>query len=187
MISKKNKVIFFITAIFFSIVLVVNAQEGVELGDTVSVTAEVVSIDKKARTVVVRGPEGNEVEIDVPEEARNFDQIEVGDQVNVTYYESVALFLGDAGTQPAADADVVAARTKKGEKPGGVVVETDEISALVTAIDRDNHKVSLKGPKGKTVTINVDPAVNDLKNIKVGDSVHARITKAIAISVEKGM
>ena len=70
MISKKNKVIFFITAIFFSIVLVVNAQEGVELGDTVSVTAEVVSIDKQARTVVVRGSEGNEVEIDVPEEAR---------------------------------------------------------------------------------------------------------------------
>lgn len=185
--SKKSTILFIVIAIFFGLASVANAQKGVELGDAVSVTAEVVSIDKEARTVVVRGPEGNEVEIDVPEEARNFDQIEVGDQVNVTYYESVALFLGKPGTQPEGKVDMAGARAEKGEKPGGVVVQTAEISAKVTAIDKDNNQVSLQGPEGNTVTVSVDPEVNDLKNIKVGDSVHARITKAIAISVEKGM
>ena len=105
-------------ALFICFASVAIAQEGVELEDAVSVTAEVVYIDKQDRIVVVKGPEGNYAEIDVPEAARNFDQVRVGDQVKVTYYESVALFLGDTGTLPKENVDVVTARAKKGGKAG---------------------------------------------------------------------
>jgi hypothetical protein len=185
--KSKKKALFVIIAIFLGLGSVANAQEGVELGEAVSVTAEVVYIDKQDRIVVLRGSEEKYVEIDVPEEARNFDQIRVGDQVKVTYYESVALFLGDAGTLPDENVDVVAARSKKGEKPGGLVIGTVDISALVMQIDKENQKVYLQDPGGNTVAVSVDPSLNDLKDMKAGDLVHARFTKAVAISVEKGM
>ena len=53
-------------------------------------------------------------------------------------------------------------------------------------IDKEIHKVYLQDPSGRTVRVNVDPSINDLKDMKVGDLVNARFTKAVAISVEKG-
>jgi nucleoid-associated protein YgaU len=46
-----------------------------------------VGIDKADRTVALLGPEGDVVEVEVSSEARNFDQIEIGDKVKVEYYE----------------------------------------------------------------------------------------------------
>ncbi len=182
---KKSTALSVMMALIVCLASTAVAQKGVELEDAVSLTAEVVYIDKQDRIVVVKGPEGNYHEIDVPEAARNFDQVRVGDQVKVTYYESVALFLGDTGSLPEENVDVMAARAKKGEKPGGVLVGTVEISALVMLIDKENHKVYLQDPSGRTVKVNVDPGISDLKDMAVGDLVHARFTKAVAISVEK--
>ncbi len=162
----------------------INAQ-GVKVGGVVKVTAEVVAIDRVDRTVALLGPRGNVVEVEVGHGARNFDQIEVGDQVNVEYFESVALYLGKKGQKPKATAGLVAARSAKGDKPAGVVVEVVDISAKVQAIDREKRKVSLKRPDGKLVTHKVDESVKAFDTLKVGDSIHARITEAIAISVEK--
>ncbi len=162
----------------------INAQ-GVKVGAAVKVTAEVVAIDRVDRTVALLGPRGNVVEVEVGHEARNFDQIEIGDWVKVEYYESVALYLGKKGQKPKATAGLVAARSAKGDKPAGIVVEVVDISATVQAIDRGTRKVSLKRPDGKLVTTKVDESVKAFDTLKVGDSIHARITEAIAISVEK--
>lgn len=158
--------------------------QGVELGDAVVITAEVVAIDKVDRTLALLGPDGNVVAIEVGEEARNFDQIEVGDQVKVEYYESVAIYLGNPGTQPKADAGLVVARSAKGEKPAGYAVGAVDVAATVQAIDRTKRTVTLKGPEGNVITTKVDQSVKAFDTLKVGDSVHARYTEAIAISVE---
>ena len=162
----------------------INAQ-GVKVGGVVKVTAEVVAIDRVDRVLALLGPQGNVVEVEVGHAARNFDQIEVGDRVNVAYYESVALFIGKKGQKPKASAGLVAARSEKGDKPAGVVVEVVDVTATVQAIDRKTRKVSLKRPDGKLVTHKVDESVKAFDTLKVGDSIHARITEAIAISVEK--
>ncbi len=65
------------------------------------------------------------------------------------------------------------------------MVEVVDISATVQAIDRGTRKVSLKRPDGKLVTTKVDESVKAFDTLKVGGSIHARITEAIAISVEK--
>ncbi len=80
---------------------------------------------------------------------------------------------------------MMAARSAKGDKPAGVVVEVVDVSATVQAIDRKMRKVSLKRPDGKLVTTKVDESVKAFDTLKVGDSIHARITEAVAISVEK--
>lgn len=162
----------------------VSAQE-VELGEEVTVTAEVVAIDRVDRTLALLGPEGNVVVIEVSHAARNFDQIEVGDQVKAQYYESVALYLGKRGVKPEESAGLVVARSAKGDKPAVVAVEAVDISATVQAIDRTKRTVTLKGPDGKLLTTKVDKSVKAFDTLRVGDSIHARYTEAIAISVEK--
>jgi hypothetical protein len=159
--------------------------QGVELGDGVVVTAEVAAIDRVDRTLTLVGPEGNVVAIEVSHAARNFDQIEVGDRVKVEYYESVALYIGPKGQKPDATAGMVVARSAKGEKPAGVAVEAVDVAANVEAIDKKKRTVTLKLPDGKKVTTRVDQSVEAFDTLKVGDSIHARYTEAIAISVEK--
>ena len=92
--------------------------EGIELGNAYVMTASVVGIDKKDRTLTLRGSQGNVVTVEVTDDVRNFDQIEVGNNVKVTYYEAVAVYFGEHGTQPKADAGAVFARAPKGAKPG---------------------------------------------------------------------
>lgn len=162
----------------------IGAQE-VELGDGVAITAEVVAIDRTDRTLALLGPEGNVVEVEVGPEARNFDQIEVGDMVKAVYYESVALYLGKKGQKPEVSGGTVAARSAKGDMPAGAIVEAVDISAKVQAIDRNKRTVTLELPDGKKVTTKVDKAVKAFDTLKVGDSIHVRYTKAVAISVER--
>jgi len=158
--------------------------EGFKLGEAMVVTAEVLAIDKDDRVVTLRDPEGNVVDIEVSEEARNFDQVKVGDQVTIKYFESVAIYLGEAGTQPDAEAAVVASRAEEGDKPGGFAVATVDMSAAIVGIDRNNRTLTLKLPDGDVVTTDVDPAVEIFHTLRVGDTIHARLTKAFAISVE---
>ena len=158
--------------------------EGITLSESAVITAEVVAIDKEKRVVTLRGPENNLVEIEVSEEARNLDQVNVGDLLKVEYLESVAIYVGEAGTQPNADAAMVMARTDKGEMPGAFTVGTMEMSAAIVGIDRDERTLTLKLADGEIVTTDVDPAVQLFDTLRVGDTIHARITKAFAISVE---
>jgi len=161
------------------------SAEGVELGDGVVITAKVVHVDYIDRELGLLGSDGNVVYVEVGKEARNFDQIQVGDMLNVKYYESVALFIGKSGEKPEASSGVVAARSAKGDMPAGAVVETDDVSAKITAIDRENRTVTLELPGGEMVTKKVDPGVKAFETVQVGDSVNVRYTEAIAISVER--
>ena len=165
---------------------IVCAQEGkgVELRDAVVITAEVLAVDKEDRILTLLGPKKNVVDVHVSEEARNFDQIRVGDQLRIEYYESVAIYLGKPGTQPEEDAGLVVARSAKGEKPGGYAVGAIDVSASVLGIDKKNRTLTLENPEGYVVTTEVDKSVKAFDTLKVGDTIHARLTKAIAISVE---
>lgn len=159
--------------------------KGVVLGDVIVVTADVVGIDKTDRVLKLRGPDGRVVSLEVSHEARNFDQIEIGDKVRVEYHESVALYLGQHGQKPGASAGMVAARSAKGEKPAVAVVESIDVSAKIKAIDKANRSLTLELPDGSVSKTRVDPSIKAFDTLKVGDVIHARMTEAIAISVEK--
>jgi hypothetical protein len=159
--------------------------KGAGLANAVVVVAEVIGVDKSDRMVTLLGPHGNVVDIEAGEQVRNFDQIEVGDKVKATYFESIAIYLGEPGTLPKADAEQLAARAAEGDKPGGMVAGSLDVSALVKGVDKEKYELTLELPDGKVVTTEVDPAVKAFDKIKVGDSIHARLTRALAISVEK--
>ena len=142
-----------------------------------------VTVDKDKRTVTLKGSGGRTVTLKVGPNAKNFDQIKVGDKVKGKFLDSVALFVRKAGTPPDAAEMQAVSVAPRGQKPKAMTVDTVEISAKVEKIDYKKRLVTLKGPEGNTRTIKVDPRVKRLAEIKVGDDIVLRHTEALAIEV----
>ena len=77
-----------------------------------------------------------------------------------------------------------ASGTSTEKMPGAAAGEVVKVRGTVAAVDKENRTVTLKGPKGRTLTLDVkDPAKLDA--IKVGDPVVAAYVEAVAIQVKK--
>jgi len=175
----------FVLSLALGLTLVFGARAGaqVEVGDAVSVTATVESVDLATRTIELKGPEGKTSSVVVPESIANLDKLQVGDIVTTTYAVAVAAEILKPGEQ-AAPAAVSAAK-----QGGGEIVSARQISAVVKidSIDLATHSVTLTGPKGNTKTLKVKrPELQEkLKTLKPGDEVQLTYTEAMAISVER--
>jgi len=181
--KKKNTVIKIAVLLSFLFSITLYAQ-GIIIGDAVTITAEVYGVEKIDRTLWLIGPDKNVVEIDVSEDAKNFNQLQIGDIVNITYYESVSIFLGSPGELPKEETGSMIFRAAEGETPGGVAVEVSDVSAVVVSIDKENRFITLKGPLGNSFTTYVDESAIHFDKLNIGDVIHARYTKALAIDVE---
>jgi Cu/Ag efflux protein CusF len=83
---------------------------------------------------------------------------------------------------PGATGEKKPAMTEK--KPAVGEATALKIHGTVSAVDKENRTVTLKGPKGRTLTLDVkDPS--KLEVIKVGDPVVAVYMEAVAIEVKK--
>lgn len=161
-------------------VTVADAEGG---GVVVSVVGEITAVDAANRIVSIKGPKGNVSDMLVDERVRNLEQVKVGDRVRLTYRVGVALALlkGGDGIREKIETES-ASRSAPGAKPGGTLVKTTTVIANVEAVNQKRKIVTLKGPEGKVVDVQVkDPQV--LKDVKVGDQVGARITESVAVRV----
>jgi hypothetical protein len=150
----------------------------------VSVKATVQAIDTANRTVTLKGPRRT-VTLKVGPEAKNFDQVKVGDQVEVDFVDSVAIFVRKPEGAPSAqEADVVQVAAR-GKKPAVLAVSTRQLTATVVRINYKGRTVDLKGPDGVTVRLPVDKSVQGFQDVKKGDQVVVRHTEAVAIEVRK--
>lgn len=164
-------------------VSVTRDQNSATIQGVSKVTAKIVGIDPATRTVTLKTPSGKVLELEVTKEARNFDQLAVGDLVTAQYRESLTLSLADKKTKPSQSESASAERAALGTKPGGEIGREVTIIADVVAVDRHAQIVTLRGPRGDTVDLHVqDP--ERLKRVKKGDQVKAVYTEALAISVE---
>ncbi len=173
-----------LTATTFLIPSLAGAQ-GIEMQNTRVVMAAVVAVDPATRGMTLKGPDGGVVTIIIPPSDPHFDQIEVGDQVKVEYRESVALYLGKPGEKPETTAETVTATSPKGTQPKAVVAGVVDVSAKVMAIDKQNRTLTLELTDGRQVTTHVDESLPGFDAIQKGDLIHARLTEAIALSLEK--
>ena len=160
-----------------------SAPGQVSMGDAVQVQGKIKSVDKKSRSVVVIGPQGDEMFMTLGEDARNFDQIKAGDLVTLTYVQALALKLHkveNKGIRERVESEQ-AVRAKAGEKPAGAVERTVRVVANVVAVNPKAGTVTLRGAK-RTVELAVnDPAL--LKELKVGNQVEAEYVEAVALEV----
>jgi hypothetical protein len=65
--------------------------------------------------------------------------------------------------------------------PGGVVINTHQITATVKAIDTEDRKVTLVGPDGKEAVVKCGPEVVNFPQIQVGDQVKATVTQQLVV------
>ena len=151
---------------------------------SVQMTAQVEAINHETREVTLRGPQGNTVSLIVGEEARNLGQVKAGDLVNAEYVQSLSIEVvaGD-GSEPGAGGLTAAARAAEGDMPGGLVMDTQVVTASVEEIDLDNNTFKLKFPDGAVQQFSArDP--ENLKRADVGDMVIITTTEALALAVE---
>ena len=141
----------------------------------------VVSVDRKARTVVVQGPQGRKVTLNVPPEAQNLDQVKKGSRFQVRYVESVAVALSKGGAASASAGRTVRL-APKGGTPGGVAVSTMQVSATVEALDRTRRTIAVEGPQGNVFEFQVAPDVQ-LEGIQLGDLVTVVYAQALALQM----
>lgn len=150
----------------------------------VEISAQVVGIDKATRTVTLKGPKGDVVDVVASEEVKNFDQIRLGDFLFVRYAEALTLELKKTKVK-AGEPTVAgeAAKAKLGERPA--VAGARQVTALadVIAVDPKKSTITLKGPRGNVITLNVQNP-DQFKVVKKGDQVEVTYTEAIALSVE---
>jgi hypothetical protein len=150
---------------------------------TTRVTATVQEIVAATRTVLLRGRNGKIVEV-VVGEARNFDQLKVGDVVTVVYREALTLSLKkESNGIPSVEEHPSMERAPAGGKPGGTLGREVTIVTDVVAVSAKHRIVTLKGPKGNLVDLKVEDP-EQFANIRKGDQVKAVYTEALAISVD---
>jgi hypothetical protein len=155
--------------------------KGAVLGK-VTVTATVVAIDAATRTATLKGSNGKIVDVVVPPEARNFAEIRVGDLVTVEYVRALSMQLKPSPGVRSSTTETVTAPAPAGAVAGGAAAKQVVIMANVTAVNTKDGYVTLRGPKGNSVDLSVDPS--QLKRVKVGDQVEAVYTEAVAVTVQ---
>jgi Cu/Ag efflux protein CusF len=149
------------------------------------VRGTVAGVDKDAGTVTLKGPKGRTVTIEVKDKSK-LDQIKVGDPVVAAYMEAVAwrVVKAGSGAAPGVSTQETRVSSKPGETPAGAVGREVTATVTITAIDRKNHTVTVKGPQGGTETIKAKEPKN-LEGLKVGDMVEISYSQALAVSLDK--
>ena len=153
---------------------------------TMTITAVVEAIDHETRVVTLRRPQGDTVTFTAGEEARNLDQVAVGDIVNAEYEEILSIeVVANDGTEPTMLELGGMERSAKGEMPGLAAFDAQQVISTVEEINLEANTFKLKGPDG-TVNEYVARNPDNLRRSEVGDLVIITTSQAVAFSVEVG-
>jgi Cu/Ag efflux protein CusF len=155
------------------------AKPGGVIVDVIKLTGTVKAVDLDKKTATVEGSGGRTVVVNA-KNARNLDQVKVGDKVNLEFLDSIALFVRKSDTPPSATETQAVALAPKGQRPTGIVAETIELTGNVESIDAKKRTIAVKGPAGNVRTFKVGPEAKNFAQIKKGDQVVLRFTEAIA-------
>ena len=105
--------------------------------------------------------------------------------MNAVVTEQVAIALWKGNNPPPDAAGAVVGITPTGTpNPAGFAVETEMVTARVTAIDTGKRKVTVQFQDGTTKTYKAQKGV-DLSQVHVGDNITMQVTEAAAITVTK--
>ena len=140
--------------------------------------ATVEKIDKSGRKLTLKGPDGEKKEIKVPADVKGFEKLKAGDKIEVDYVESLAVSMLPAGTKPSI--------TERAATTPGAAGREISIAAEIVSVDAASNKVTLKGPRGKQMTVSVqDPELQaKLPNLKPGQVVQLQYTEAVAAAIQ---
>lgn len=187
----KFKTLFLIIALTFSLTV----QAGTEAAavekpsfsatQTIQLVAVVDAIDREARTITLKGPEGDTRTLQADPNSNNIDKIEVGDKVDVEFVQNMTIevFAND-GVEPGSGIMAASGRNKEGETPAGMEMITTVATAIVEEINIEANTFKLRWPEGEVKEyVARDP--ENLKKAEVGDLVVTTYTEAVALTLQE--
>ena len=157
--------------------------------EAVTAQARIASLDAKTRKVRLVGASGHSFTVTAGPEVR-LNLLKVGDHVDIKYYRSVAFAVAPPRVEngvPANDDALKQVLLQPAQAPGGVGLRMIRVSGTIVAIDMASHSLDLVNPSGGGVfTVDVtDPArIQAMSSLKVGDTVTAVVSEALAVSIE---
>jgi Cu/Ag efflux protein CusF len=158
-------------------------DQGIDAVEVVKATAKVEKIDLKTRKVTLLLQDGKRKTYKVDSRVQNLAQVKVGDQLEMSFTEEIAIVVGKSNETPGAASAEQVSVAPNGAKPGVVMVETSAISAQILAVDAQAHRVTLLDPDGKKKTIKVSKKVTNLNDLKVGETVDMLMTDSTVIEI----
>ena len=99
---------------------------------------------------------------------------------HLTLAAAIALSLPTLATAQSATVAAAAASAPGARAAGAAIV----VRARIVELDKVDRVVTLKGPKGNIVTVEVPPEVRNLDQVNVGDDVVIRYMTGMAVKLE---
>jgi Cu/Ag efflux protein CusF len=158
-------------------------DEGIDAVEVVKATATVEKIDLEKRKVTLLLEDGKKKTYKVDSRVQNLAQVKVGDHLEMSFTEEIAIVVGKSNETPGAASAEQVSVAPNGAKPGVVMVETSALSVQILAVDAQNHRVTLLDPDGKKKTIKVSKKVTNLDDLKVGGTVDMLMTDSTVIEI----
>jgi len=151
--------------------------------ETIKASVVVTAIDKATRKLTLKDASGKVFDLVAGDEVKNFAQIKVGDEVVIEYVRALSLELKKGGKVRERHDATDAVRAKPGEKPAAAAGR--RVSGVADVIDVNEAKktITLKGPKGNVVELDVKNP-DHFKVVKKGDQVEFDYIEALAVSVQ---
>ncbi|POA19945.1 hypothetical protein C1886_10630 [Pseudomonas sp. FW300-N1A1] len=154
------------------------------------VVTEVISVDAAKRLVVLKGADGQPVQIQMTEKAKDLGNLKAGDKVQIDVIRSVAASLDtdiDKGLPGTVERVGEMRASENNPNPGGEAYRQVKVELKITAIDVKKNEVTLQNPAGLTKTIKVEkPEVQaKLKDLKVGQSVVVVYTDVLKVTTQR--
>lgn len=155
-----------------------------DMAKAVTISATVVAVDMKNRVVTLKGPAGNQFAVTAGSAVKNLGQIRVGDSVDATYLQAVAIDFQKGDGIRMASSTVASDVAGAGAKPGGAAVSRTTVVTNIWGINQAEGTVTVLGPYGHLNEVHLkDPS--QLTGVKVGDQMKITYTQAIASAVVK--
>lgn len=162
-----------------------DARSQVAVGESLTITAEVLAFDPATREILLEGPLGGEIEGEVSDEVEDLSELQPGALVSVTYYQAIAASIHREGeAKPLATAADAAGRMQPGMSVDLEDATSETLS--VVSVDLATNTVVFEDAEGELLPTEVErPEFQaKLKDLKPGDQVDVTYSEALVTGVE---
>ena len=177
------------------VIAAVASAQSAGSADILRATVTVDAIDKAQRLVTVRDGKGNKDSFHAPPEMQRFDELKVGDKINLTYFEGIAFEVkkrdaataataANAAEKPVGTSGTAEITRGTGPLPSGAITQRRTATVTVTATDLAGQLLTVRLPSGRIARHKVqDPAL--MKGIVADDKIDITYAEGLLIEVER--
>ena len=175
----------------------VSSAQSAGSADILRASVTVDAIDKAQRMVTVRDAKGNKDSFHAPPEMQRFDELKVGDKINLTYFQGIAFevrkrdaaqaaAVGTSGTseKPVGTSGTAEITRGTGPLPSGAITQRRSATVTVKATDLANQLLTVWLPSGRVATHKVQDA-SLMKGIVADDKIDITYAEGLLIEVER--